>query len=347
MTTPARRTAVVLFNLGAPDSLGTVAPFLTNLFSDPAILQVPGALRWVVARLIAYRRGGTARAIYARLGGGSPLLAHTEDQAAALALALADLGEVRVVPAMRYWHPRAAAVAHALTAWQPDEIVLLPLYPQFSTTTTGSSLAEWRRVARAAGLACPTTAVCCYPVIAEFIEAHVAATAAVLRSAGDARVLFSAHGLPEKIVARGDPYQWQVEATARAVAQGLAANGQALDWSVCYQSRVGPLQWIGPSTVAEIARAGRDGKALVVVPIAFVSEHAETLVELDEECRALAERCGVPAYHRVAALGTAAVYISALARLVRGVLGRAGVWAATGPRTCPDGLNGCALAGRE
>jgi ferrochelatase len=313
----------VLFNLGGPDAPDAVAPFLVNLFSDPAIIRLPWPLRPLVARLIARKRAPIAAQIYARLGGGSPLLANTEAQALALQDALSALGDVRVFIAMRYWRPRAAETARAVAAFAPDRVVLLPLYPQLSTTTTGSSLAEWQRAARAAGLRAPTHTVCCYPEAPGLVEALAQQIEPVLRqaqAAGPPRLLFSAHGLPKRVVAAGDPYQWQVERTAAAVVARLAQSD--LDWSLCYQSRVGPLEWIGPSTDAEVRRAGADRVPLVVCPIAFVSEHSETLVEIEIEYRHMAQQAGVPAFFRVPAVGTAPAFIDALANLVRGALQR-------------------------
>ncbi|MGO8917082.1 MAG: ferrochelatase [Stellaceae bacterium] len=335
------RVAVVLFNLGGPDRLEAVEPFLFNLFSDRAIIALPQPLRWLLARLIARRRAPVARAIYQRLGGGSPLLANTEAQARALEAALGD--GFRVFIAMRYWAPMSAAAAAAVRKWRPDEIVLLPLYPQASTTTTASSLAAWRRAAAASGLVAPVRALCCYPEAPGFIAALAHATRDALErwpGGEKVRVLLSAHGLPQKIVAGGDPYQWQVERTAAALRRALAWPG--LDSVVCYQSRVGPLAWIGPATDEEIRRAGREGVGLIVVPVAFVSEHSETLVELDIEYRHLAETAGVPRYLRVAAVGTASSFIAALAALVRAA-GR-GPCPAGGERLCPAALGGCLCA---
>jgi protoporphyrin/coproporphyrin ferrochelatase len=311
------RTAVVLMNLGGPDSLAAVAPFLFNLFKDPAIIRLPAPLRLPLAWLIARGRVRTARDIYARLGGGSPLLANTEAQARALEAALGD--RHRCFIAMRYWHPTSAAAARAVAEWAPDEIVCLPLYPQFSTTTTASSLAEWRHAAARHGLTLPTRSVCCYPIDSGFIDAVAGLIRTVLDRAAGAgrtpRLLLSAHGLPQRIVDAGDPYPAQVEMTARAIVAALALPD--LDWRVCFQSRVGPLKWIGPSTDAEIRRAGADCVPLVVTPISFVSEHSETLVELDLDYRRIAEASGVPAYHRVPTVGAEPGFIAALAQLVR------------------------------
>lgn len=310
------RLAVVLMNLGGPDSAAAVEPFLFNLFSDPAIIAVPNPLRWLIAKLISRQRAPIAQQIYAKIGNASPLLPNTEAQARALEAALG--GETRVFVAMRYWHPFAPETARAVEAWQPDEIVLLPLYPQFSSTTTASSLDDWSRAAKRAGIAAPSHAICCAPdepgFVAALAENIRAALASWPSTAGQPRLLLSAHGLPKRTVARGDPYQSQVEMTAAAVRTAL--NAPDLDSVVCYQSRVGPLEWLGPATDAEIRRAGAEKRGLIVAPIAFVSEHSETLVELDIEYRHLAEQSGVPHYVRVPTVATAPSYIQGLARLV-------------------------------
>ncbi|MEX0839464.1 MAG: ferrochelatase [Parvibaculum sp.] len=313
-----RKIAVVLFNLGGPDGPEAVEPFLFNLFSDAAIIRVPQPFRWLIAKLVSKRRAPVAQKIYAEIGGSSPLVPLTEAQGRALEAALASgESEYRCFLAMRYWHPFADAAVAAVKAWGADEIVLLPLYPQYSTTTTESSLKDWDRAAKVAGLAVPAKAVCCYPVTDGFIAAHAALLGEALRKAGSSenlRVLFSAHGLPKRIVEQGDPYQAQVEQTCAAITSRL--NIPDLDWVTCFQSRVGPLEWIGPSTEDEIRRAGSEGKRLIVVPVAFVSEHSETLVELDIEYAKLARESGVPAYFRVPALGVHPDFITALAGLV-------------------------------
>lgn len=344
-----RRIAIVLFNLGGPDSLEAVRPFLVNLFSDPAILGLPWPLRSLLARGIATRRVAVARAIYAKIGGRSPLVEQSEAQAAALEKELsARLGvDVRVFVAMRYWHPMSEAVARAVKAFAPDAVVLLPLYPQYSATTTGSSLAVWARAAAAAGLATPTCVVCCYPEQPGFLAAVLALINKSLSeytAAMPVRVLFSAHGLPKKVIAKGDPYQWQVERTVAALSARIAQL--KLDSMVCYQSRVGPLAWIGPSIEEALTQCTRDGRAALVVPIAFVSEHSETLVELDIEYRNRAERLGVPAYIRVPTVGTHPLFIAGLADLVTDALRnamppRTGKANIIGPRTCPQPFTKC------
>lgn len=344
----SQRVAIVLFNLGGPDQLQSVQPFLQNLFSDPAILSVPGPVRFLLSRLISRRRAPVAQEIYQKIGGRSPLLELTRQQAAALETAMAAGGDARVFIAMRYWHPLADETAHEVKAFAPARVVLLPLYPQYSSTTSGSSIADWHRAARAIGLDAPTTTICCYPTErglvraqADLIRPRIAEAAAM----GVPRVLFSAHGLPQKVVDAGDPYQFQVEQTAAAVAAELGMP--ELDWLVCYQSRVGPLKWLQPYTEAELERAGREGVPLVVVPIAFVSEHSETLVELDIEYRERALHAGVPGYFRVPALGDAAAFIEGLARLVREALARGGTPLAAadgGSRLCPAECRRCAMA---
>lgn len=343
-----RKIAVVLFNLGAPDSFEAVQSFLFNLFSDPAIIRLPNPFRHLLAKLIAKRRVPVASRIYQELGGKSPLLANTEKQARALERALEGKFEARAFVAMRYWHPFAAETACKVKAFGPDRVVLLPLYPQFSTTTTGSSLADWKRAARAAGIEAGTGAVCCYPRNEAFAAAHVEAIVPHLNRAltrGKTRILFTAHGLPEKIVKAGDPYQWQVEETMARIAAGLKASPKVKggEWRhvICYQSRVGPLKWIGPSTEEEIVRGARDNVNLVVVPVAFVSEHSETLVELDVEYRKLAGREGAPGFFRVPALATHPLYMKCLAGLVEQAVLRSGISSGEGGRICPGAFSGC------
>ena len=337
------KLAVVLMNLGGPDSAEAVEPFLYNLFSDPAIIALPNPLRWLVAKLISSRRAPIARQIYAKIGNASPLVPNTEAQARALEAALG--GETRCFIAMRYWHPFADRAARAIKQWDADEIVLLPLYPQFSSTTTASSLAEWHRAAKRAGITAPTHAICCAPdepgFIAALAENIRQALAAWPREKSTPRLLLSAHGLPKRTVARGDPYQSQVEMTAAALRQALARP--ELDITICYQSRVGPLEWLGPATDAEIRRAGAEKRGLIVAPIAFVSEHSETLVELDIEYGHLAAQSGVPHYVRVPTVSTAPSYIAGLARLVRQAQqAKRAITPEGGKRRCAPGFTFCA-----
>jgi len=308
------RRAVVLMNLGGPDSPAAISPFLYNLFSDPAIIGLPTLLRLPLAKLIVWRRSKVAKDIYAHIGGASPLLANTKAQAQALETELGE--DHRCFVAMRYWSPMTAETVAKVKAWRPDELVLLPLYPQFSATTTGSSMAAWRKEAMRQGLQAPTYTIEAYPTADGFIQALAGLIDEVLETADlPARLLMSAHGLPLKTVRAGDPYPQQVESTAAAVARAL--DRPQLDWRLCYQSRVGPLAWLGPSVEEELRRAAADRVGVIVAPISFVSEHSETLVELDRDYRLLAERCGVPFYRRVPTVGPNPRFIAALAQLTR------------------------------
>jgi protoporphyrin/coproporphyrin ferrochelatase len=345
-----KKIAVVLCNLGGPDHPDAVAPFLQNLFSDPAILRVPNFIRPWLARLISARRAPIAREIYDEMGGGSPILPNTIAQAEALATALVDCGEVKCFPLMRYWHPRSAFVVKQITEFAPDEIILLPLYPQFSTTTTASSRLDFHQAYEAVAVdrRVPIRTICCYPLDDGFIAAMAADTRRAYTEAsayGKPRLLLSAHGLPQKVVRDGDPYQWQCEQTAQSLVAAL--DIPKLDWLNCYQSRVGPLKWIGPATEDEIERAGHDRVPIVLVPIAFVSEHSETLVELDIEYRDLAKEKGVPFYARVPTVSIQLDFINGLTKLVREALTQpAGLCPPHKARLCPSKFSGCPVSGR-
>ena len=343
-----RRLAVVVFNLGGPDSLKAVRPFLFNLFKDPAIIGLPAPLRLPLAALISSTRNKEASANYAHMGGRSPIVPETEAQTAALQAELSRLlpeVEARIFMAMRYWRPFTEDAAREVEAFAPDDIVLLPLYPQFSTTTTGSSLKAWGAAYKGPG---QVRSVCCYPTLQGVARAHANHISSAYQAAGKprpVRLLFSAHGLPEKVIARGDPYQAQIEACAAAIVQEL---GDGWDWKICYQSRVGPLKWLGPSTPEAIQQAARDGVGVLVSPVAFVSEHIETLVELDIEYAELAHGLGVSPYLRAPTVSLAPAFMDNLAGAVVDALSRDGVspygpgcradWKAC-PRTCAKGAD--------
>jgi ferrochelatase len=335
---------VVLFNLGGPDSLTAVKPFLRNLFRDPAIIRSPGLVREGLAWLISQLRYKSAQKNYAKMGGASPLLPETQKQAAALTARLAlnfPDREIQVFTAMRYWHPFIEKIADDVAAWKPDELVLLPLYPHYSTTTTASSFRSWDNVSRL-----KSKRICCYPVHPDFLTAHADLIKNAWIGAGQptqARLLFSAHGLPENIANSGDPYAQQIEQTASGVAKLLP---ELTDWQVCYQSRVGPMKWIGPSTASAIIDAGAQNKHIILVPIAFVSEHIETLVELDEEYALLAQQQGVSGFTRVPALGCHPDYIECLSELVGSCLDEGA--ASNGQvarKKCPDACYACPNTG--
>lgn len=337
-----RKIAVVLFNLGGPDKAESVQPFLKNLFRDPAIITAPLPVRWVLARLISKSRAPMVIKNYAMMdaGGGSPLLPETEAQAEALQAVLAQRlpdDEVRCFIAMRYWHPFTEETAREVKAWGADEVVLLPLYPQFSTTTTGSSLTAWNKAYKGS-----SRTICCYPFEESFIDAHVERIMQAWEKAGrpeNVSLLLSAHGLPEKIVQGGDPYQWQCEMLAEMIKGRVPA-----DWDVtaCYQSRVGPLKWIGPATEVMVEEKAKEGRNILIAPIAFVSEHIETLVELGEEYRLVAEQHGAASYTRVEALGTHPDFIAMLANETIEALGmKTPMRSCAGDRLCPHDLGRC------
>jgi len=330
----SRRVAIVLFNLGGPDQQSAVRPFLFNLFNDKAIIAAPQPMRFFIAQLISRTREKLAKANYALMGGGSPILPETLKQAEALETEISKrVSDVtfKCFPAMRYWKPFVRDVAKSVEAWGATDAILLPLYPQFSSTTSASSLKAWHAVS-----ALPASTICCYPAGASFAQAHAEAILETWRTAGSPerpRVLFSAHGLPQNVIDRGDPYQWQVELGAAAITKLLPADWQT---EICYQSRVGPLKWIGPSTEEAIHAAAKDQVGIIVSPIAFVSEHVETLVELDIEYAQLAQKLALPFYLRAPTPGVAPRFIDALATLAERALAAPGkVQSETGGRLCP------------
>jgi ferrochelatase len=327
-----KKVAVLLMNLGGPETQADVKGFLYNLFADRRIITLPFGVRHGLAAVIAHTRTPLAQANYRYMGGGSPILAETRAQADALQAVLDGQGDsdARVFIGMRYWHPFIGAVVAEIAAFAPDEIVLLPLYPQFSSTTTLTAFEAFERAYRGPAI---VKRICCYANNDRFITAHTRLIRDCLAGLADPqsyRLLFSAHGLPQKIVDAGDPYQAQVEATVARILAGLGDH----DHVICYQSRVGRLQWLKPSTDDEIRRAGAESKPVVVIPIAFVSEHVETLVELDIEYGHLAKEAGVPDYVRIPALGTHADYIGALADEVSKALASAET--TIGDEACAD-----------
>ena len=311
------KKAVILFNLGGPDKLESVEPFLCNLFNDPAILNLPGIIRYPLAKFIANRRSPITKRIYEKLGGSSPILKLTIDQSEKLEKKLNQnnsLDEYKCFIVMRCWHPRAKKVVNEVRSFNPEEIILLPLYPQFSVSTSASSIQEWENICKINNYKIKTSTICCYPTDENFIKAHVVEINKKINGINNYKLIFSAHGLPEKNIKKGDPYQWQVEQTVNEIVKYL--NIQNLDWILSYQSRVGPLKWIGPSTDNVIIKNSKLGKQLIIVPVAFVSEHSETLVELDIEYKKLALDNGCIKYIRVPALGVNDTFIESLSNLI-------------------------------
>ena len=360
------KTAIVLFNLGGPDKAESVQPFLFNLFNDKAIIGLPNPMRFLLAKLISKKRAPIAQEIYGEIGGKSPILENTQDQAQALKGLLSVHGEVETFICMRYWHPMSEEAVAQVKDYAPDNIILMTLYPQFSTTTTGSSVNEWKKIAKKQKLNIPTTTLCCFPTEHGWIHATAKMISEHLEKSehkDTMRLLFSAHGLPEKIIKKGDPYQWQVEQTTLAVVEELKRMGvhmnptkeqlsidgnhvddshdSQIEYMNCYQSRVGPLKWIGPSTEDEIERAGKENQPIMLIPIAFVSEHSETLVELDIEYREVADEHNVPEYVRVPTVSAHPDFIAALADMCLALDGEKKLCSNQGGRICPKNWKNC------
>lgn len=349
-----KKIAVVLFNLGGPDSKGAIRPFLMNFFMDKNIIGAPIPIRCLLAAYISFRRSRReASDSYRELGDKSPLLENSKAQAVVLEKRLNEDAKdetFKVFVSMRYWHPMAPQVVREVRDWGADQIIFLPLYPQFSTTTTWSSFENWRKAAGIAGYHPPASVICCYPENVGFVRASVENIASVYKQAQadgheNPRILFSAHGLPEKVIKGGDPYQWQCEQSAERIVSGLceALGVEAVDWQSCYQSRVGPLKWIGPSVQEALEKAAEDKKPVIIYPHAFTQEHVETLVELDIEYRHLAEKLVLPGYYRAQTVGISAAYIEGMATLVRDHIEKTGVCAEGGKAICPAQFGRCCM----
>ena len=307
------KKAVILFNLGGPDSIDAVEPFLFNLFNDPAIISLPGIFRFPLAKLISKRRTPTAKAIYEEMGGKSPILEETTAQAKAVEKSLEqEEDEYKCFIVMRCWHPRAEDVIKKVKDFNPEQIILLPLYPQYSNATSGSSIKEWLNVCKKESLRTETKIICCYPTEKDFILSYANLIKEKIDNSNlaETTVIFSAHGLPENKIKQGDPYQWQVEQTVNELVKKMSIKN--LNYILSYQSRVGPLKWIGPSTDIVIKNEAQKNKIIVVVPVAFVSEHSETLVELDIEYKKLAIDHGSKGYLRVPAVTVNQDFINSL-----------------------------------
>ena len=318
----SQNIGVVLFQLGGPDSLAAVEPFLYNLFCDPDIINFPGAFlaRKPLARFIASRRHKHAAAHYAEIGGKSPIIDLTNQQAAALESELNKTVRARVFVAMRYWHPLTEEAIALMKKEQLSKIVLLPLYPQFSKATTYSSMKEWNRQCRIRRYRdVPATSVCCFyqhPMYAEAVadNINIAYSRFAALPPGDIDLIFSAHGVPVSIINEGDPYQLHIEETVRLVCK---QGGWASPHHLCYQSRLGPAEWLRPSLIETLRTlAAKKRKNAIVIPIAFVTEHIETLHEIDIEAREEAKRLGFERFEMMPALNSSPKFIRCLADLV-------------------------------
>ena len=320
-----RKIGVVLFQLGGPDRLDAVEPFLYNLFCDPEIINFMGAgiARKPLAKLIASRRAQVVREHYAAIGGGSPIVDLTNRQARALAAALQPEIDARVVVAMRYWHPLTEEAIAALRGESLGQLILLPLYPHYSFATTGSSLKEWQRLYRGNGVPVHPLVNPLVRMINDFHDHPLYIAALVERlneslrafnQPNDVHLVFSAHGLPLSLVEKGDPYPGQIEETVKLV---LAAGAWPNSFTLCYQSRVGRQKWLEPSLTGTIDKLAASGiRRLLVVPISFVTEHIETLHEINIEAREHAESCGIAEFRMMTSLNDSPTFIRALADLV-------------------------------
>jgi ferrochelatase len=325
---PARApVGVVALNLGGPDSLDAVEPYLRRLFSDPDVIQFPAPLRPLqplFARAVARRRAALSRENYRLIGGRSPIAAESSAQAAAVAAELGRRGlRVRPFVAMAAWHPFSEEAVRDMRASGVGRAVALPLYPHYSRTTTGSS---WRLLTRAAARAATGSAggkidlalVDHYPDAPGYIEAVAARVGEAIETLpaehrATAPVIFSAHGLPESYIRRGDPYLDDVRVTVAAVVRQLGLGARA---SLAFQSRVGRMRWLGPQTEEVLKEMGAEGtRAVVVVPIAFTGEHIETLQEIDILFKEHAEKAGIVHFARARTVGCHPAFIRALADL--------------------------------
>ena len=324
------RVGVLLLNLGGPERIQDVGPFLYNLFADPEIIRLPvPALQKPLAWLISTLRSGKSQAAYRSIGGGSPLRRITEQQARELQSSLRQRGiDATSYVAMRYWHPFTESAVADIKADGVDEVVVLPLYPHFSISTSGSSFRELQRLRLAdpAFARLPIRCIRSYYDDPGYIGAMAELIAREIKACPEpasAHVFFSAHGVPKSYVEEaGDPYQQEIESCAQLIMQRLEADlGHANPFTLAYQSRVGPVEWLKPYTDDALHELGEAGvKDLVVVPISFVSEHIETLEEIDIEYREIATEAGISNFRRVPALDTTPSFIDGLAHLVQQAL---------------------------
>jgi ferrochelatase len=322
MANRTRRIGVVLLQLGGPDTLEAIEPFLFNLFSDPDIIDFPFARlgRKPLAKLISATRAKRVQHHYAVIGGGSPIRRFTEQQARALETLLQESGlDTRCFVAMRYWHPFTTEAISQLRAAQCEEVVLLPLYPQYSSTTTGSSVNEWQRLFQDD---LPVHLVRNFYQHELYLEALVEKIEQALARFAhptDPEIVFSAHSVPQAVIDNGDPYQSQIEETVELL---MRRGGWRNRYNLCYQSKVGASKWLQPTLHSTLRRlAGAGSREVCVVPVSFVSDHVETLGEIDHEARCEAAELGFRQFEMTSGLNDSPTFIAALADLVAGALG--------------------------
>ena len=322
MANPTRRVGVVLFQLGGPDTPEAIQPFLFNLFCDPDIIDFPFARigRKPLAKLISTTRAKKVQHHYAAIGGASPIRRFTEQQARALQQKLIFNGmDARCFVAMRYWHPFTREAVEQLRTAECDEVVLLPLYPHYSSTTTGSSLNEWRRLFHDDVPVHSVETFYDHPLYLDALVEKVDEALARFPQSERAEIVFSAHSVPVAVIEKGDPYQRHIEETVELL---MRRGGWPNRHRLCYQSKVGASRWLQPS----LHRAIRDLAAerveeVCIIPIAFVSDHVETLGEIDHEAREEAAALGIKQFEMTSGLNDSPTFIAALADLVETALG--------------------------
>lgn len=321
MTRTARRVGIVLFQLGGPDTLEAIEPFLYNLFCDPDIIDFPFARigRKALAKLISTTRARKVQHHYSTIGGGSPIRRHTERQARALETELRNQGlDAHCFVAMRYWHPFTSEAIEQLRAAQCDEVVLLPLYPQYSSTTTGSSLNEWQRLFSDD---LPVHRVDTFYRDPMYLDAVIEKVNQALSRFSDAErpeIVFSAHSIPLSVIDKGDPYQRQIEETVRLL---MDRGGWLNTHRLCYQSKVGASKWLQPSLHHTLKQLSAEQvREVCIVPVAFVSDHVETLAEIDHEARHEAQHLGFTQFEMSGGLNDSPTFIRALSQIVQNAL---------------------------
>ncbi|MFT6077809.1 MAG: ferrochelatase [Myxococcota bacterium] len=316
----SKKTAIILFNSGGPDKPESIKGFLFNFFNDKAIIGLIQPFRFLLAQLISLKRNKITKDIYDKIGGKSPILEITNAQGEVLEKELSFVGDFKVFVSMRYWHPFSSQVIKKVKDYAPDEIILLPLYPQFSSTTTKSSFDDFCKKLKKSKIDSKLKYVCCYPTNPQFVSSHsrlILNEIAKAKSAGfqDCRLLFCAHGLPQKLVDAKDPYCFQVKSSVDAIISKLEEGGKIedqIDHLICYQSKSGAREWTKPSLEFEIRKAALENKSIIIIPIDFVSDNSETLVGLDIKYDELAEKLKIPFYTRVPTLNVDGYFIDAL-----------------------------------
>ena len=315
----SKPTALILLNMGGPDSLEAVKPFLYNLFSDRELIQLPAGriLQKPFARIISHLRAKQVVENYRTIGGKSPLLEWTQKQANGIAVKLgADFSPYVI---MRYWHPRADEVLGEIKSAGIESAIVVSMYPHYTRATTGSSVNDFKRTAKKIYPQLKYQLIESWHDWPPYLDALASRIVMGLDNYHDlmrneVQILFSAHALPQKFIDRGDPYQQQVEETATAVMERVGKY----DWSIAYQSRSGPVDWMEPGTEEELRRLADDGhRAVLMVPISFVSDHIETLEEIDIQYRGLATSLGLVNFLRTPSLNDGSDFLDAIADLIR------------------------------